>query len=515
MLALRNILLALVVIGGILEGTQSYKIAFLIGNQGSHVIMMGRLAERFVKRGHDVTLVLASNTKVPAEIQAMKIKELRFHCTELMAPVSPKCKADFHEMAFNPSLKTQLKTLDQLTVDYHLEIGYKLLESKEVMDKMSREKWDFIVTDGVIAAYMLLPYKLGVPYGMFAVECTGHLRRIPMMPSYMPHLLTPFSDEMSFFQRVANSFFTLLMLFLPLGPSDLSSKHVPERPPTNLVELMINASVCFLMRDNVIDFVRPEMPDVIPVAAIMGRAAKPVEGDLRKILASAKDGVILVSFGSGIDELPEDVLNKFLTVFKQLKQQIIFKYKHPIPDLPDHIHVVTWMPQNDLLGHPNLKLFITHCGMNSYIEAVYQGVPVLGFPYAIDQYGNGALIKAKGFGEILQLHDFTSDELHATIHKMLNEKRYMESVKKLSAIYKEVQASGLRDPVFWVEHVIKYGRSHLRSHAYDMPDYQYLMIDVLAFLTVVVGVMVLVFLALCRCFIRCVCKGNTGKSKEE
>ena len=513
MLALPGIVLVMVMVGGLPRETEAYKIAFLSGNVGSHVMMVGRLAELFVNKGHDVTFVIPSNSKVPEEIAALKMKELRFHCTEVMAPI--KCKALFHEMAFNPSWRTQLQTLDTLTIDSHFKIGYSLLESTDIMEKISKEKFDFIVTDLVIMTYMLLPYKLGIPFGVYGVDCFGHVRRIPIMPSYVPMAITHHSDDMSFFERVVNTFFTMVPTVAPLGPSDLSSKHVPELPPRDINGLLQNASLCFLMREHLIDFVRPDMPDVIPMGALMGRAAKPLKGDFQKILTSATDGAILLSFGSGIEELPEDVLNKFLTVFRQLKQHIIFKYKHPIVDLPKNVHVVTWMPQNDLLGHPNLKLFITHCGMNSYIEAVYQGVPVLGFPFALDQFNNGALIKAKGFGEILQLHDFTSDQLYTTINKLLSDKRYKESVQKLSSIYKEIEASGLRDPVFWVEHVIKYGASHLRSHAYEMPDYQYFMIDVMAFLTAVAVTVVLLLFMLCRCFIRCVCRGDQGKSKKE
>ena len=64
-------------------------------------------------------------------------------------------------------------------------------------------------------------------------------------------------------------------------------------------------------------------------------------------------------------------------------------YSNTITNLtvPDNIRVIDWMPQNDPIGHPNMKLFITHCGMNSYIEAVYQGWCMYFMCYMFECYG--------------------------------------------------------------------------------------------------------------------------------
>ena len=46
------------------------------------------------------------------------------------------------------------------------------------------------------------------------------------------------------------------------------------------------------------------------------------------------------------------------------------------------------------------------------------------------------------------------------------------------AIVKELSPEPKKRAAFWVDHVIKYGNSHLRSHGLDLPWYQYVMLDI-------------------------------------
>lgn len=62
-------------------------------------------------------------------------------------------------------------------------------------------------------------------------------------------------------------------------------------------------------------------------------------------------------------DLPTDKLNAFIETFRLLKQKVLWKFENEtLPNMPSNVMIRKWLPQNEVLAHKNIVLFLTHGG---------------------------------------------------------------------------------------------------------------------------------------------------------
>lgn len=75
--------------------------------------------------------------------------------------------------------------------------------------------------------------------------------------------------------------------------------------------------------------------------------------------------MIYFTFGSCINsaDLPPEKVNAFIEAFRRLKQKVLWKFEEgTIPNMPSNVMIRKWLPQNEILAHTNVVLFLTHGG---------------------------------------------------------------------------------------------------------------------------------------------------------
>jgi zeaxanthin glucosyltransferase len=99
-------------------------------------------------------------------------------------------------------------------------------------------------------------------------------------------------------------------------------------------------------------------------------------------------------------------------------------YLDSVGPIPPNVIVVRTAPQLDLLKRA--ALCITHGGLNTVLESLGQGVPMVAIPIGYDQPGVAARVAHHGVGEFLEVEDLTVDRLHALIQKVLETPSYRD-----------------------------------------------------------------------------------------
>jgi hypothetical protein len=158
--------------------------------------------------------------------------------------------------------------------------------------------------------------------------------------------------------------------------------------------------ITMVLSDPALELPMPMLPTYEFVGHVLSSPAAPLQGEIAEWVKGNQGGFVLVSLGTlgslqhGALDALTDELGKLAPIRVVWKMQDKPKPRVPIPD---NVKIVKWMPQNDLLGHPKVRAFMTHGGRNSLEESAYHGVPIVGVPLFGDQHDNLVRAVKRGY----------------------------------------------------------------------------------------------------------------------
>ncbi|XP_067295653.1 UDP-glucuronosyltransferase 2C1-like isoform X1 [Pseudorasbora parva] len=507
--------------------------------EGSHWINLKIVLETLIDRGHNVTVL------VPDVSLLMKAKESdRFSYQPFSVSMDEQEMRDFFEDFLHFSmyemdelnlLQIQIKVYKITSKLQDMSLSYcdGILKSPELMDKLRNGKFDVVLSDPIYPCSDIVAEELDIPLVYtfrFSIAQTAERMcgQIPAPPSFVPGAMSKLTDKMSFTERIINMLFYLSQdAFAIIAWKKFDNYYTeyfgelkkPLRRPTSYCEMMGKADIWLIRTYWDFEFPRPFLPNFKYIGGLHCTPAKPLPKDMEEFVqSSGDDGIVVFTLGSLIDKMPNETSNRIASALAQIPQKVLWRYGGEKPDtLGENTRIYKWIPQNDLLGHPKTRAFITHGGTNGIYEAIYHAVPMVGIPLFGDQPDNLAHMKAKGVAVIMDnIKTMQPQELVDGLNAIINDPSYKENAMRLSRIHHDRPMKPLDESVFWIEFVMRNkGAKHLRVEAHNLTWYQYHCLDVFAFLFTILTVVLYVCFKMCKFFLMRCCFRSKQKSKKE
>ncbi|XP_050537237.1 UDP-glycosyltransferase UGT4-like [Daktulosphaira vitifoliae] len=198
----------------------------------------------------------------------------------------------------------------------------------------------------------------------------------------------------------------------------------------------------------------------------------------------------------------------FVNVFHKLKQKVLWKWNTETPfNLSKNVMISDWFPQTDILGHPNVKLFITHGGLHSFEEASFNAKPLIGIPFFGDQLMNIRIVEEKGFGKMIDIFSVNEETLLSSINEVIENPKYKENSIRQSLLYKDQDMKPIERALYWVNYILRHNdTSHLKSLIIGLNLFEYFLIDVTIVFCICMVTIAFFFFELLNFFFKFKCK---------
>ncbi len=377
------------------------KVLFLSVPAHGHVNPTLGLVNELIKQGEEITYFCEENFREKIEKTGAKFKSYRV-------------KAIKKNISKNMAID---KILDY--INEKIKLGDEIIE--DILDQIKDEKFDYIIYTSVF------------PFG----NAIAQILRIPSVSSFAifatPKELISKHKELIDAKLIENH--PVMNTYTKVSRQLKESYNVEM--PHNIFELFFNKGDINIAYTSKYFVAHPEYyddsfkfigPPIYDRKENLDFPFEKLEGNR----------VVYISLGTVFNNTDSNLYDIFFKTFMDTDNTVVMAaYNLDLSkfDVPNNFIVRNYVPQSEVLKYTDVA--ITHAGMNSTSDLLYNNIPFVAIPIGADQPYMAKRAEELGATISLDKDNLTPKILRNSVEKVLTDPSYLENIKKISDSFKE------------------------------------------------------------------------------
>ncbi len=380
-----------------------------------HLNPLSALGRELQSRGHRVTFLQIPDLEVKVRSEG-----LNFY------PIG--------EASYQPGTMAetfiQLAKLSELkALQYSVKFCQEMAEiiCRDAPKAIAKIGIEFLIVDQLEIVGETVAEGLGLPYVCVSSGQAIH-RRADVPPFY-----TPWGYQNTWWAKLRNqtAYYFLDRSCQPILQVINEYRQRWNLPPYHHIYAS-NARLAHLSQQpDLFDFPIPNLPKHFHyVGPLRDASSRSVSFPFDKLTGQP---TIYASLGS-VQNTKKDVFRCIAAACEGLDVQLVITHgggmdAAAVRELPGNPLVVEYAPQLEVLSRASLT--ITHAGMNTVLDSLTYGVPLVAIPITFEQPGNAARIRWTGTGEVIPVSRLNVSQLRETIRRVLTEESYSHNARQI------------------------------------------------------------------------------------
>lgn len=418
----------------------------------SLLLSMEKMASFLSKEGYDVTMLVNDNYQgTKSDLDMSKVTLAKFP-----APSNVPTLCDMEEMI--SAANASMLDITNVWLTSASRFCDALLQT-DILGKLNNSKFDLAIVDRSDWCSAIIADALNIPFMTFASVNTAFSMEELVRDTHVPSIFSSTNWPMTFIDRMTTAL-THILVYLARVPTlpRMNELKVEYKihPDRHITEVYDSAVLNLLNSDHEVEYPRPLYSHEVEMGFLFSEIS-PTTIPQNMLDFIDKGDIVVVSFGSHVAKLSPRISDILLQAFFQLSHvNFIWRVKEFNHTLPNVLNA-EWVPQSALVASGRISLLVTHGGLASAMESIYNGVPMLVLPMQTEQHTQASKLRDYvGVADTLDIHELTVQKLVMSIQRGITSNTAQRiQVSHLSQSIQKRPIKSSEILLHWINHTIK------------------------------------------------------------